>query len=164
MQAQADITLEDIAAELGLLATSPAGDHEAVLDALAAIDWAPALRACSLLLASAARECFDQGRAPDGAAWLPLKRPSKKRGGKSAKPLRDTGLLMASLQPGRPDNVTDVGAFHVGFGTNVAYARFHQEGTRTIPARPFLGWTPALERKCLLILAQHAQKELARLP
>lgn len=62
---------------------------------------------------------FAGGHAPNGAPWKALAhgRPS----GGSAKPLRDKGLLMASVT-GRA--ITD----GVAVGSNLAYARLHNEG------------------------------------
>src|SRR5437588_449301 len=61
------------------------------------LDYGKPLRTIELYLASQARQCFDQQRAPDGTPWAPLKNPSKARDGSSARPLRNTGALMASL-------------------------------------------------------------------
>lgn len=68
---------------------------------------------------------FSQSVAPDDASWAPLKY-------RKGKPLRDTGRLANSfgvLREG-PDGFT--------VGTNVAYAAYHQTGTRHMPARPMV--------------------------
>ena len=49
--------------------------------------------------------------------------------------LRDTGVLLNSLSPGGPGNLIDAIPGGVSIGTSVPYARYHHEGTKTIPAR-----------------------------
>lgn len=66
---------------------------------------------------------FQIGAGPDGP-WAPTQ-----RGGQI---LVNTGRLMGSIQ-----NV--VHSDSVSVGTNVHYGRYHQEGTRRMPARAFLG-------------------------
>ncbi len=71
---------------------------------------------------------FETSTAPDGSPWAPLK-------ARDGRPLRDTGRLMSSVTSARAVKKTPRG---FRLGTNVAYAGYHQEGTRTAPARPFL--------------------------
>ena len=66
--------------------------------------------------------------------------------------LRDTGVLLNSLSPGRwtqsgytkpsaeggEEQIFEVGTGEVIVGTNVEYASTHQRGRGAIPARPFL--------------------------
>lgn len=104
----------------------------------------PLLHQLAPLLVSESRRCFEQSRGPDGVSWRPLKRPrnrardrrarAKAKGkGRSDKPLLDTGLLMASIyaQPTGPLQLTQ--------GSRLEYAGYQNDGTRHIPARPFLG-------------------------
>ncbi len=49
--------------------------------------------------------------------------------------LRDTGILLNSLSPGGIGNIVEWRPGTVTIGTNVPYARYHHEGTETIPAR-----------------------------
>ena len=116
----------------------------------------------SLLLTAQTRRSFAEGRTPEGTPWAPLKRPSKRSGGPSAKPLRDRGLLMASTGQGGANHVEQQTDTLFVFGTNVAYSSFHQHGTAHIPARPFLGITPATADKVVLILQEVAAKELLK--
>jgi len=77
---------------------------------------------------------FDQESGPAGK-WADL-RPStiaRKRGGQI---LFDTGRLRGSIG-------VVAGHKQVEVGTSVAYARFHQHGTRNMVARPFVGLTAA---------------------
>lgn len=76
------------------------------------------------------RETFDRSRAPSGAAWAPLARaPSRKRPGR--RPLVKTGALRSWASHG-----VIVGSASVWSTSRIG--AFHQLGTRTIPARPFL--------------------------
>lgn len=111
--------------------TSPIGQTKAVARearafakrAKAAVIDAVAAEAISLVALG-----FETGTAPDGSPWAPLK-------SRDGQPLRDTGRLMNSVATERAVKKTKTG-FRIG--TNVSYAGFHQEGTRTAPARPFL--------------------------
>lgn len=66
---------------------------------------------------------FERVRDPMGQPWEPLKHPSRKRGGSSAKPLQDTGRLKNSFK----QHVTNTG-FVVD--SDVEYAGVHQDGAR----------------------------------
>src|SRR5262245_26052808 len=125
------------------------------------LDYQPSLKLVAVYLAAQARRSFDEGRGPDGRPWRPLKKPSKRRGGASAKPLRDTGLLMASLSARGAQHVEEYQPAALEFGTAVRYGRYHQDGTRTIPARPFLGTTPAMDERIGEIVADQLARQVA---
>jgi len=76
---------------------------------------------------------FRQGRAPDGSPWLPLKKPRRRGPGQ---PLRDTGRLQRSI-------TWQADAASATIGTNVVYARAHNDGVPgapvRLPQRRFLG-------------------------
>lgn len=127
---------------------------------LPAADWTPAFRDVGIYLNGRARDCFDGSHAPDGSAWLPLKSPSKRRGGSSAKPLRDTDVLMASMSSAGPGHVHQVAGPTLTWGSNLDRAEWHQWGTGRIPARPFLGITPAMEARIVQILGHHVKRML----
>lgn len=103
---------------------------------------------------------FRKEQTPDGVEWLPLKRErprnSKAGGKRRSKILRDTGRMVNSI--------TGKSAGHdVIVGTNVEYAAYHQFGTRTIPARPFLpleglpmAWQNSAARVIVEVLKQTA--------
>lgn len=80
-------------------------------------------------MVDSARESIQQSRSPDRKPYAPLKR---RRG----KPLVKSGRMLASLgavavvTPGRVRAQQYAGS---------PVGAFHQKGTRTIPARPFLG-------------------------
>ena len=82
---------------------------------------------------------FREERTPYGEKWAPLMRDRTRnkaasaKSGKSSKGkiLRDTGRLANSIT-GRLDGARAI------VGTNTEYARFHQDGTSRMIARPFL--------------------------
>jgi phage virion morphogenesis protein len=127
---------------------------------LARLDLTKPLNTVAFYLASQAKQSFDKGQSPDGQPWAPLKNPSARRGGPSSKPLRDTGVLMASLAGRGAGNVTKVRSTALDWGTSVAYASYHQQGTGRIPARPFLGIGPKQEDGIVRILVEHIEKML----
>lgn len=97
-------------------------------------------KAIGVLLPSEVKRFFAESRAPDGTRWKPLKDPGKKRGGKSAKPLRNTGLLMASLTSTAAGRgaVREVTRTSITVGSALSYASYHMTGTRRMPSRPFM--------------------------
>jgi phage virion morphogenesis protein len=120
------------------------------LEALGA-DLTPLFREVGSRLVSNTKLRFEEGRAPDGRAWIPSIRARTQRG----QTLRSSGNLMNSISyRAEPRQVI--------VGTNTPYAAVHQFGTTiraknakalrfqigerwvfkksvTIPARPFLG-------------------------
>lgn len=80
-----------------------------------------------------AQEGFAAAVDPYGRAWKPLKY-------RQGEPLRDTGRLFNSLT---------LRSSSVSFSllSNVAYAEFHQEGTKAIPRRPYFPDGRGLPRK-----------------
>ncbi len=133
--------------------------QQALVAAVGRIDLRPAFRTVALYLNSQARRNFVNQSAPDGTPWARFKhKPSAKRGGASAKLLRDTGVLQASVTSGVVEDVT---SFSLRWGTNVPYAKFHQFGTRHLPARPFIGITPAMVQRIEQILVEYLKKVAA---
>ena len=82
------------------------------------------VKSCAQEARLLAEEGFEQGKAPSGAPWAPLK-------ARQGQPLRDSGRLLASL-------VTIVGDLRFEVTTAVRYAVFQNKGTKYIPARQFL--------------------------
>lgn len=76
------------------------------------------------------REGFDRSRAPSGQPWRPLAR-SRPRGRPGRRPLVDTGTLRAWASHAMVQGAAATWDAPL-------YGAFHQFGTRTIPARPFL--------------------------
>lgn len=87
----------------------------------------PALKAMEILAVSDVKKRFATGTDPQGHAWAPLKhRRIISRG--ADKPLRDTGLLMASVSAKATRTELIV-------GSNLAYAGVHQYGATIVPVR-----------------------------
>lgn len=114
-------------------------------------DLSPLMDTIGVYLETVTTERFDEGRAPDGSPWLPSLRV-RTEGGKT---LVDRGRLRQSMR-------SIAGRDRVEVGSNVIYARVHQQGATirgnprlkfslpgglgfrspeqvVIPARPFLG-------------------------
>ena len=125
------------------------------------LDFRIPLRTVALYLNSQARKCFDEQRSPDGKPWARFKRkPSARRGGPSAKLLRNTGILMASLTGQAGGHVEVLTATSLTWGSNVPYAGYHQHGTKHIPARPFLGITDQMRGRIEQIVAEYVKRAL----
>lgn len=85
---------------------------------------------------------FRQEGVPD--KWAPLKpstlrrrRQGRNRSNPQARILRDTGLLYRAVSsPGGPHSILSISEKSMTIGTSLRYARFHQSGTRHMPARP----------------------------
>ena len=98
---------------------------------LASTDFTVPLKACRLILIGATNANFAGGHDPDGNAWpgLAHARPSS-RG--SDKPLRDTGLLKASITSAGQGHVEELTPQALVFGTNLEYAAVHQYGDNNV--------------------------------
>lgn len=70
--------------------------------------------------------------------WAPLKKATIKRK-KSTGILKDTGRLrLSTMSVMSTDNVTKFSSDSLVMGSTVPYARYLQEGTKHMPARPFI--------------------------
>lgn len=125
------------------------------------IDLTPALKTCAVLIRAAIKSCFANARAPDGTSWLPLKNPPRRRG-KSPKPLRDKGILMASASAFGAGHVETITPSSLTMGTNIEYASYHQDGTATIPQRAFLGVSDEVADKCQMVIADYVEERLKK--
>lgn len=95
-------------------------------------DLKPVMSAIGGILESSTRlRISNQKKDADGQKWAALSEStlrSKRRGSL----LVNRGMLMRSITHSASTRSVIV-------GSNMAYARFHQEGTKNMPARPFLG-------------------------
>ena len=131
--------------------------------AKASVDFTVPMAAIADLMRSETVLNFETERGPDGTPWLPSQR-AREDGGLT---LTDTGHLRQSITA-----ASDAGSAIIG--TNLIYAAVHQFGgtirpkakkaLRTpfgprasvgIPARPFIGFGPALVENIEAILAAH---------
>lgn len=67
-------------------------------------------------LTESTQKRFDQGRAPDGTAWVPL------ADGSGRTPLNDSGRMRDGIFPSSGDNWVEI-------SSDAKQARWHQEGT-----------------------------------
>lgn len=88
-------------------------------------DFGPLFSDIKVMLAASAKENFDSQHAPDGTPWIGLKRP---RPDGSNVPLRDKGILMASMTANGPGHWERQNKTTLEWGTNLDYAHVHQEG------------------------------------
>ncbi len=128
---------------------------------LAEIDWRPAFAAVSIALAASAKENFFGGHTPEGAPWAALKRPrsGKRHAGSTPLPLRNTGLLMAATLAAGAEHVDVRTDSSMEWGSSVEYAGWQNFGTRTIPARQFVGWSEPLLQEVEAILLDYAARQ-----
>lgn len=164
------------------------------------MEWDTIFKVIALVLERETKKNFDDGdtgHAPDGTPWLPLKQPRDRardrnaRGGPDNKqrPLRDSGILMASLTGSGDNHVERVEDRRLTWGTNVDYAAVHQEGAEipeqrrdkpwvfnsggktiftrkiaahSIPARPFLGLNDDMIDQIDEILADFAAQAISK--
>lgn len=107
-------------------------------------DFRPAWPMVERYTARQYRLQFSSEGAHFGTPWKPLKvwpRPQRKgrRGGNRGGILRDFNRLWASYtkyRSGSGDGVSVWDRFRFEKGSQVPYARFHQTGTKHMPARP----------------------------
>lgn len=119
MAAAMEMTLDDLARFLDQRASQ-----------LTRIDLTKPMKVILLLAKSSIKENFAGSHAPDGTPWLPLKRPrqGKRHRNSTPLPLRDTGLLMASVTSAGPHHVERTDERSMQVGTNLEYAAIHNFG------------------------------------
>lgn len=99
---------------------------QAVAARLGSQSYGVPLKRCAVSVRAATKQNFSKGRGPDGQTWPPIKFP-RPRGGD--KPLRDTGLLMASVTTkGAQGSIEEIGDVSLRIGTNLDRAVLHQYG------------------------------------
>lgn len=102
---------------------------------VAALNLQRPLKQAVLACIADTKKNFDEGHAPDGTPWAPIAPRPSSRG--NDKPLRDKGLLMASvLRQSGQGHVETITATGFEFGTNLEYASIHQGSGPTQTIRP----------------------------
>lgn len=111
----------------------------------------PVMRDIAVILENSTRKRFESKTAPDGSRWAAWQPETRRRYAQTqwgtkkgkryvrsvklrdeARLLRDTSRLLRSITRHAAASMAQV-------GTNVAYAPFHQSGTRNMVARPMFG-------------------------
>lgn len=101
---------------------------------------ATVLHRVAMMILEDAERNIQESHDPDDVPYPPLKSGEKRR------PLVKSGLLLASLSS-RDYGLVEVTTHGIRIGTPVAYASYHQMGTRTIPQRRFMGLGKRLRLK-----------------
>ncbi len=138
--------------------------------AQAVVTYAPS-EACQatigVILSADTKENFAGSHDPDGLPWQPLRKPRRNSRGKD-KPLVDWGVLMQNAAaaagvaevvgiPGGIRIEIDAGSIFGHDGT--VRGQWHRLGTRTIPAREFLGVSAdAAEAIGEVVVLDHAKQ------
>ena len=122
-------------------------------------DLRPWLRRAGLLAVESVNLNFDAGGRP---TWTELSEET--RPGTNPEPLRDTGLLDASItDPAtHEEGVFDLGLTSIETGTNLKYAGPQHFGTEDghIPARPFMFLQEEDETKIMRLLDEYLDEAL----
>lgn len=92
---------------------------------LLALSFEKPLKACKVLIQADAKENFAGSHTPEGQPWPPLAHPRPSGG---AVPLRDQGLLMASVVGQGSGHVEEITSYQLRLGTNLDRAAIHQHG------------------------------------
>ena len=105
---------------------------------VASMNFISTLKQCKQVVVQEVKENFDQGHTPENDAWRPLAFPrANSKGGDL--PLRMNGFLMASVTANGRGHIEELTDSTLVVGTNLEYAKIHQEGgTITPKGHPFL--------------------------
>jgi len=119
-------------------------------------DFGEPLAICAQIGKQSVLDNFANCCAPDGTPWAPLKRPRKDG---SDIPLQDTGIMRAASTGGAgySEEITET---ELVTSNNLDRALWHQEGTKTIPARPFMGWRADDVEKCQDVFGEWMQRQV----
>lgn len=109
-----------------------AGQMEQAAGQLGHVSFQKPLRSCKTLIIADVKENFAGAHTPEGQPWPPLAHPRLNSKG-SDKPLRDRGLLMASVTANGQGHIEILSDASLEVGTNLEYARLHQEGGVIVP-------------------------------
>lgn len=116
-----DLTVNDLAAKFA---------HTAEL--LGHYDPRPILDGIREKLVDSVQSNFAGVHAPDGTPWKPILDPSHR-------PLVQSGDLMLAAVEAAWHSAAPDGGIAIDLGLLPSYGILQQDGTRTIPARPFIG-------------------------
>lgn len=92
---------------------------------MAGVSFSKPLKQCKVLIVADVAQNFRDAHGPDGEPWAPLAHPRPAGGDK---PLQDKKLLMASVTGNAVGHVEELTDTTLVIGTNLEYARIHQEG------------------------------------
>lgn len=90
------------------------------------------LKQCAVAIKADIAQNFAEGHGPDGTAWPPLAHPRINTAG-SDRPLRDTGILAASISGSGAGHIEHLSETELTIGTNLDYAALQQFGGTIVP-------------------------------
>lgn len=102
-------------------------------------DYSPAWKPITQIFRDAMRGQFATGGGRGGKKWAPLSRAYsrwKERVAPGRPILVLTGDLVLSLTTQTGDTIQNEQPLSLSLGTKLPYAKYHQNGTRRMPARP----------------------------
>ncbi len=99
---------------------------------LSGMDLTPALKASQVATKADVKRNFDEQHTPEGESWAPLAHPRVNSKGGDI-PLRNKGLLMASIAAFGQGNIDQISSTQMQVGTNLAYADLQQRGGKITP-------------------------------
>lgn len=133
-------------------------------------DLTPVMSAIGALLENSTRKRFETKRDPEGISWAHLRATTQlsKTNADDRKAWYAGQKVLGQLKP-RGGILVDRGTLlksithhatsqSVAIGTDRLYGKYHQTGTRTMPARPFLGVSKEDERDILRVLNDFIDK------
>lgn len=100
---------------------------------------------------------FKQEESPEGQPWQ-----QRKVDGDGARSSRRS-LLVQSGRLRKSIRLTKVTSNSVTIGSNVPYGKYHNEGTKNIPQRQFIGKSTALNRRLQRMIKANMRIEYNRL-
>jgi len=115
-------------------------------------DLRPAFKVARMLIMESTQRTFMAEGRPD--RWQPLSEMTLTRRGQNARILRDKGILMASIGISSADGIFVLKPLELRVGTNVPYARYHQDGIG-VPQREFMVLLPEDEEKISKAILDH---------
>lgn len=122
-------------------------------------DLTPLMSAIGGVLESSTRERFESKRDPQGISWEQLK--PQTRDAKRTDKGRLRGGILVDRGGLRKSITYHATSQSVAVGTDRHYGRYHQEGTRHMPARPFLGLSVEDEGNILQLVQKFIEDESA---
>jgi len=138
------------------------GDLIGALAIAGQYDTATLLKILEQELVGATKRNFLQEQDPDGNPWAKLKRPRRNSKGRD-RILQDTGALRTSVTAkGARGNIDLKTPTSLTWGTNLHYAKFHQDGTKHIPKREFLGIGEKLAEKMEAVAYDYIEEQINR--
>jgi phage virion morphogenesis protein len=112
-------------------------------------DFRQPMRAVGNILLSETQANFHAERSPNGGGWAALSPVTIERKGHGKK-LWETGAMFSAIGVSVSENSAEIYC-------SDWKARFHQYGTRKMPARPFIGVSSSMLNRAVGVVAAYAK-------